>query len=207
MAKQFLANRSGQTPTLDEVPNETIKIYATEADLDADLANLEENEIVATDEDNNPASGTQYPVDVVQEDNMNAVTSNAVYESFKGMNIVECGKIPGREQYDDSWYVKYDSGIIEEWWVQSSLIPAMSGSPIASCSFTVTFPIPLKTGTYALQFDIYNQSVGGTSATEWFGTNNAVSDNNTRISVSAFSTYAYPNQTGNVRMHVVGFWK
>lgn len=82
MAKQFLANRSGQNPTLDEVPNETIKIYATEADLDADLANLEENEIVATDEDNNPASGTQYPVDVVQEDNMNAVTSNAVAESL-----------------------------------------------------------------------------------------------------------------------------
>lgn len=82
MAKQFLANRSGQNPTLDEVPNETIKIYPTEADLDADLANLEENEIVATDEDNNPASGTQYPVDVVQEDNMNAVTSNAVAESL-----------------------------------------------------------------------------------------------------------------------------
>ena len=78
MAKQFLANRSGQNPTLDEVPNETIKIYPTEADLDADLANLEENEIVATDEDNNPASGTQYPIDVVQDGNMNAVTSNAV---------------------------------------------------------------------------------------------------------------------------------
>ena len=82
MAKQFLANRSGQTPTLDEVPNETIKIYPTEADLDADLANLEENEIVATDEDNNPASGTQYPVDVVQDGNMNAVTSNAVYNTI-----------------------------------------------------------------------------------------------------------------------------
>lgn len=82
MAKQFIANRSGQTPTLDEVPNETIKIYATEAALDADLANLEENEIVATDEDNNTASGTQYPVDIVQEDNMHAVTSNAVAEQM-----------------------------------------------------------------------------------------------------------------------------
>lgn len=207
MAKQFLANRSGQNPTLDEVPNETIKIYPTEADLDADLANLEENEIVATDEDNNPASGTQYPVDVVEEDNMNAVTSNAVYNSFKGMSIVECGKIPGREQYDDSWYVKYDSGIIEEWWVYSSIIPAMTGSPIASCNFTVTFPIPLKSGTVALQFDIYNQSSQGLSATEWFGSSNSASDNNTRQSVSAFATYPYAAQSGNVRMHVVGFWK
>jgi hypothetical protein len=82
MAKQFLANRSGQTPTLDEAPNETIKIYPTEAALDADLANLEENEIVATEEDNNPASSTQYPVDVVQDGNMHAVTSNAVADIF-----------------------------------------------------------------------------------------------------------------------------
>ena len=85
MAKQFLANRSGQTPTLDEVPNETIKIYPTEAALDADLANLEEDEIVATDEDNNPASGTQYPVDVVQDGNMHAVTSNAVFNMVKSV--------------------------------------------------------------------------------------------------------------------------
>lgn len=112
MAKQFLANRSGQTPTLDEVPNETIKIYPTEAALDADLANLEENEIVATDEDNDPASGTQYPVDVVQEGNMSAVTSNAVAENLSYSTteqktggtwidgkpiyrkIVDCGALP-----------------------------------------------------------------------------------------------------------------
>ena len=48
MAKQFLANRSGQTPTLDEVPNEVIKIYDDKAAADLDLANIEENEIVAT---------------------------------------------------------------------------------------------------------------------------------------------------------------
>ena len=78
MSKEFIVNRSGSTPTLDPVQESKIKIYPTEADLDADLANLEENEIVATDEDNNPASGTQYPVDVVQDGNMHAVTSNAV---------------------------------------------------------------------------------------------------------------------------------
>ena len=93
MAKQFLANRSGQTPTLDEVPNETIKIYPTEAALDADLANLEEDEIVATDEDNNHASGTQYPVDIVQDGNMHAVTSNAVagYASSKTVDVTYSG--------------------------------------------------------------------------------------------------------------------
>ena len=48
MAKQFLANRSGQTPTLDEVPNEVIKIYNDKAAADLDIANIEENEIVAT---------------------------------------------------------------------------------------------------------------------------------------------------------------
>ena len=107
MAKQFLANRSGQTPTLDEVPNETIKIYPTEAALDNDLANLEENEIVATDEDNNPASGTQYPVDVVQDGNMHAVTSNAVYDySNPTTTIIESTvkRTVTLDAYVPNWY-------------------------------------------------------------------------------------------------------
>ncbi len=121
--------------------------------------------------------------------------------------IIEEGRIPGREQYDDSYYIKYSNGLIEEWWVSSSLIPAMSGSPIAHCDFTVTFPIPLKAGTVALQFDIHNQNVKSASAQLWFGTSNGASDSNTRQSVSAYATYPYPNQSGNVKMHVVGFWK
>jgi len=65
MAKQFYTTGEGSSQTLSQINNETIKIYPTEADLDADLANLEENEIVATN-----------------EDNMHVVTSNAVAKAI-----------------------------------------------------------------------------------------------------------------------------
>ena len=157
MSKQFIVDRhtTPGTPALDPVATPKVPVYDTLADVEADLANLSVGQIVFTGGD---GSDLAQPVDVVEEDNLHAVTSNAVANAFKGMTITECGKIPGREQYDDSWYIKYDSGIIEEWWIASSLIPAMSGSPIAHCDFTVTFPIPLKEGTKALQFDIYNHS-------------------------------------------------
>lgn len=78
MAKQFLANRSGQTPTLDEVPNEVIKIYNDKAAADLDIANIEENEIVATKA--GESEGVVEVVDTVEENNPNAVSSGAVYD-------------------------------------------------------------------------------------------------------------------------------
>lgn len=50
--KQFVANRSGATPTLDEVNNTKVKVYTNEAAIDADLANLEVGQIVGTTEQN-----------------------------------------------------------------------------------------------------------------------------------------------------------
>ena len=95
MAKQFYTTGEGSSQTLSQINNETIKIYPTEAALDADLANLEEDEIVATDEDNNPASGTQYPVDVVQDGNMHAVTSNAVFSMVKSVEYTGTTGVDG----------------------------------------------------------------------------------------------------------------
>lgn len=79
MAKQFLANRNGQTPTLEQVPNEVIKIYDSKADADLDLANIEENEIIATKA--GESEGVVEVVDTVEENNPNAVSSGAVYDS------------------------------------------------------------------------------------------------------------------------------
>ena len=79
MAKQFIANRSGQTPTLDEVPNEVIKIYNDKAAADLDIANIEENEIVATKA--GESEGVVEVVDTVEEDNPHPVSSGAVYNS------------------------------------------------------------------------------------------------------------------------------
>ena len=107
MAKEFYTSGIGSAQTLNPSDESKIKIYPTEAALDADLANLEEGEIVATDEDNNPASGTQYPVDVVQDGNMNAVTSNAVYDySNPTTTIIESTvkRTVTLDAYVPNWY-------------------------------------------------------------------------------------------------------
>lgn len=78
--KQFIVDRhTSTTPKMDEVPNEKIPIYNSLADAEADLANLEEGQIVATKD-----TGTELsqPVDVVEDENLHAVTSNAVAESL-----------------------------------------------------------------------------------------------------------------------------
>ena len=49
--KQLIVNRSGTTPVMEEVPTEKVKVYATEAAVIADLANIAEGEIVATSDE------------------------------------------------------------------------------------------------------------------------------------------------------------
>ena len=52
--KQFVANRSGATPTLDVVNNTKVKVYTNEAAIDADLTNLQVGQIVGTPEQTIP---------------------------------------------------------------------------------------------------------------------------------------------------------
>ena len=50
MAKTFRTVGSGSSQTLHQIEDEKIPVYATKADLEADLANLEEGQIVATED-------------------------------------------------------------------------------------------------------------------------------------------------------------
>ena len=79
--KQFIVDRhtTPNTPTLEQVPTEKIPIYENRAAVEADLANLEEGQLVAT-----PDTGDELaqPVDVVEEGNLHAVSSNAVANIF-----------------------------------------------------------------------------------------------------------------------------
>ena len=79
--KQFIVDRhtTPNTPTLEQVPTEKIPIYETLDAAEADLANLAENQFIAT-----PDTGDELsqPVDVVESGNLHAVTSNAVAESL-----------------------------------------------------------------------------------------------------------------------------
>jgi hypothetical protein len=79
--KQFIVDRhtTPNTPTLEQVPTEKIPIYENRAAVEADLANLSVGQIVATADSGDELA---HPVDVVEEDNLHAVTSNAVAESL-----------------------------------------------------------------------------------------------------------------------------
>lgn len=79
--KQFIVDRhtTPNTPTLEQVPTDKIPVYDSIDDATADLANLAENQIVATKDTGSELSA---PVDVVQSGNMHGVTSNAVADSL-----------------------------------------------------------------------------------------------------------------------------
>jgi hypothetical protein len=84
--KQFIVDRHTVpgTPSMDEVPNEKIPIYNSLADAEADLANLEKGQIGSTKD---TGAELSQPVDVVESGNMHAVTSNAVAEAIKPVDI------------------------------------------------------------------------------------------------------------------------
>ena len=73
--KTFSTTGTGSGQTLSEIESDKIPIYDSLTDVEADLANLEENQIIATHDTGSELSA---PVDTVQSGNMHAVTSNAV---------------------------------------------------------------------------------------------------------------------------------
>jgi hypothetical protein len=78
--KTFSTSGTGNQQTLSPIESNKIPIYDSLEDVEADLANLEEGQFVAT-----PDTGDELaqPVDVVEEGNLHAVSSNAVAESLK----------------------------------------------------------------------------------------------------------------------------
>jgi hypothetical protein len=75
--KSYVTEGTGSQQTLTDSQNNKIPIYDSKADAEADLANLEEGQIVATKDTGDELA---QPVDVVEEGNLHAVTSNAVAE-------------------------------------------------------------------------------------------------------------------------------
>ena len=65
----------GASQTTTNAQDEKIPVYETKTAAETDLANLEVGQIIATKDEGNELSN---PVDVVQNGNMHAVTSNAV---------------------------------------------------------------------------------------------------------------------------------
>ena len=75
MSRTFRTVGSGASQTTEPIENNKIPVYETKAAAEADIANLSDGQIIGTKDGGNELSN---PVDVVQDGNMHAVTSNAV---------------------------------------------------------------------------------------------------------------------------------
>lgn len=76
--KTYTTSGTGGGQTLSEIETDKIPVYNSREDVEADLANLSAGQIVATADTGDELA---QPVDVVEEGNMHAVTSNAVFEN------------------------------------------------------------------------------------------------------------------------------
>lgn len=79
--KTFSTSGTGSAQTLSEIESDNIPVYETEADLDTDLANLEDGQIVAIED---KGANLSVPINEVKSGDMHAVTSNAVAVALSG---------------------------------------------------------------------------------------------------------------------------
>ena len=84
--KTFRTVGSGSTQTIEPIENNKMPVYETKTAAENDLANLEVGQIIATKDEGNELSN---PVDVVQDGNMHAVTSNAVFDYVNNVEVIE----------------------------------------------------------------------------------------------------------------------
>ena len=87
--KTFRTVGSGSTQTIEPIENNKIPVYETKTAAETDLANLGVGQIIAIKDEGNELSN---PVDVVQDGNMHAVTSNAVAKVLGEHNGIFRGK-------------------------------------------------------------------------------------------------------------------
>jgi hypothetical protein len=105
MAKTFITSGTGASQTLDAIQNEKVPVYNTRADAEADLANLEEGQIVATKD----TGATEKVVDVVEDGNMNPVTSNGVFDFAFDKSKIRMGEVTGGSPNNDNWVATFDT--------------------------------------------------------------------------------------------------
>ena len=89
--KTFSTSGTGNQQTLSEIESDKIPVYDDLDAVVADLANLSDGQLGTTKD-----TGTELsqPVDVVEEGNLHAVTSNAVAKSQKISTTIETITLP-----------------------------------------------------------------------------------------------------------------
>ena len=99
----------GAIQTTTNAQDEKIPVYETKTAAENDLVNLEVGQIIATNDEGNELPN---PVDVVQDGNMHAVTSNAVAESVADRVSKIKNRVSGTlsPNYD---YAEFDLKVLE----------------------------------------------------------------------------------------------
>ena len=85
MSRTFRTVGSGASQTTEPIENNKIPIYETKAAAEADIANLSDGQIIGTKDEGSELSN---PVDVVQNGNLHAVTSNAVFDYINNVEVI-----------------------------------------------------------------------------------------------------------------------
>lgn len=104
--KTFRTVGQGSTQTTEPIENNKIPIYETKTAAEADIANLEVGQIIGTKDEGNELSN---PVDVVQDGNMHAVTSNAVADFAFDKSKIRIGYADGGSANSDNWKAVFDT--------------------------------------------------------------------------------------------------
>ena len=104
--KLLFTEGTGASQTTTNAQDEKIPVYETKTAAETDLANLEVGQIIATKDEGNELSN---PVDVVQDGNMKAVTSNAVADFAFDKSKIRMGAIVGGSANSDNWVATFDT--------------------------------------------------------------------------------------------------
>ena len=96
----------GASQTTTNAQDEKIPVYETKTAAENDLANLEVGQIIATKDEGNELSN---PVDVVQDGNMHAVTSNAVFDFAFDKSKIKIGEARNGSPNNDDWIATFDT--------------------------------------------------------------------------------------------------
>lgn len=123
--KTFRTVGSGSTQTIEPIENNKIPVYETKTAAETDLANLEVGQIIAT---NDKGIELSAPVDVVQDGNMHAVTSNAVADFAFDKSKIRIGETRNGSPNNDDWIVTFDTPFPDSNYIVIATPTSASGS-------------------------------------------------------------------------------
>lgn len=124
--KTFRTVGSGASQTTEPIENNKIPVYETRTAAETDLANLEVGQIIATKDEGNELSN---PVDVVQDGNMHAVTSNAVADFAFDKSNIRMGFVDGGSANSDDWIATFSTPFPDNKYIAIVAPVSHAGSP------------------------------------------------------------------------------